>query len=382
MIVFLGLGLITTGIVACGESLEERQTRIRAEEMRLLMREIFAGVAVALPASVEPGEFRDPANRAKIAAALGNLAANAEQLEGHAGGKGGAREYLAHSTARDARDVERAYMAEQYGLAAFLVQQITENCIACHTRLPDAVDSPVAKGFVDETLFAQLPLEPRASLQMATRRFDDALLTLEQLIASDEHAALLLNALTDYLVLSLRVKGDFERPVPVLETFATREDAWPTLRRAARGWAAALPELAPAVAAEPDLATARRILEQGKTLSPVERDHMPLVHWVAASSVLERFIERGDAEPAALGEAYYLLGLIEARIGRQYWVTPAPFLLEASIRLAPGEDFSEEAYAILETQLLAVWEGMDTEELPPEDAQRLAELRGLIDAAR
>ena len=382
MVVFLGLGLITAGNFACGESSEERRERIEAEETRLLMREIFASVAVALTASVEPGEFRDPANRAKIAAALGQLAENAEQLEQHNGLAGGAREYLSQSVSRDARDVERAYMAEQYGRAAFLVQQITENCIGCHTRLPDDEDSVVAKGFVDETLFGELPLEPRASLQMATRRFDDARLTLEQLIASDEHAALLLNALTDYLVVNLRVRGDFERPVPVLETFATREDAWPTLRRAALGWAAALPELAPVVAGEAKIETARRILEQGKTLSPVERDHMPLVHWVAASSVLERLIERGDAEPAVLGEAYYLLGLIEARIGRQYWVTPAPFLLEASIRLAPGEEFSEDAYAILETQLLAAWEGTDFEELPPEDAQRLAGLRRLIDGAQ
>jgi len=379
-IVILGLGLVTTGIAACGESSQDRQARIEAEATRTLMRKIFASIAVALPLSVEPAEFRDPANRAIIAAALGELAASAEQLERHAGR--GAGEYLARSIAHDARDVERAYTAEQFGRAAFLVQQITEDCIGCHTRLPDDVDSPVAKGFVDETLFAELPLEPRASLQMATRRFDDARLTLEQLLASDEHAALLLNALTDYLVVNLRVKRDFERPVAVLEAFATRDDAWPTLRRAVRAWAAALPELAPVVAAEPDLATARRILEQGKALSPVERDHMPLVHWVAASSVLERFIERGGAEPAELGEAYYLLGLIEARIGRQYWVTPAPFLLESSIRLAPGEDFAEEAYAILETELLAAWEGTETEELPPEDAERLRELRDLIDGAR
>ena len=382
MIVCFGVGLFTMGIVACGESSEERQARIEVEEMRTLMHEIFASIALTMPASVEPGEFRDPANRAKITTALGELAASAERLEQYSESAGGTREYLAHSIARDARDVERAYTAEQFGRAAFMVQQIAENCISCHTRLPDAADSPVAKGFVDEALFAQLPLEPRASLQMATRRFDDARLTLEQLLASDEHAALLLNALTDYLVVNLRVKGDFERPVPVLEMFATREDAWPTLRRAARGWAAALPELAPVVAAEPELATARRILEQGKKLSPVERDHMPLVHWVAASSVLERFIERGDAEPAALGEAYYLLGSIEARIGRQYWVTPAPFLFETSIRLAPGEDFSEEAYAILETQLLAAQEEADSDELPPEDAQRLRELRGLMDGAR
>jgi hypothetical protein len=381
-IVFLGLGLITTAIVACGESAEERQARIKAEETRALMLELFGSMAVVLPASVEPGAFRNSANRPKIAAALGALAENAEELDQHTGEEGGARDYLANSIARDAREVERAFTAGQYSRAAFLVQQLTENCIACHTRLPDSEDSPVAQNFIDETVFAQLPPEPRASLQMATRRFDDARLTLEQLLASDEHAALLLNALTDYLVLNLRVKGDFERPVPVLESFATREDAWPTLRHAARGWAAALPELAPLVAAEPELATARFILEQGKALSPIERDHMPLVHWVAASSVLERVIERGDDEPEVLGEAYYLLGLIEARIGRQYWVTPASYLLETSIRLAPGQAFSEDAYAILETQLLVAADEANSEELSPPEVARLRELRGLIDGAR
>jgi mono/diheme cytochrome c family protein len=380
LVAFLGLGLFTLGLAACGESAEEREARRQAESTRALMRGIFGAMEVVLPASVEPAEYRDPANREKIGAALEALADNAGALEQHTGG-GAARSYLARSIARDARDVERAYAAGQYGRSAFLVQQITENCIGCHTRLPDREDSLVATAFVDETLFASLPAEPRATLQMATRRFDDARITLEELIASDEHPALLLNALSDYLVLNLRVKGDFARPVPVLEAFATRDDAWPTLRRAARGWAEVLPELAPIAAAEPSLAAARRILDDGKALSPVQRDHMPLVHWVAASSVLERCIERGDGETTEIAEAHYLLGLIEARIGRQYWVTPAPYLLETAIRLDPGAAFSEDAYAILETELLAAWEGTDFEELPPEDEARLRELRGLMEAA-
>jgi hypothetical protein len=347
-----------------------------------MMRRIFGAMEIVLPASVEPAEFRDPANREMIGTALEALADNAGALEEHTGGGGAARSYLARSIARDARDVERAYAAGQYGRSAFLVQQITENCIGCHTRLPDREDSPVASGFVDESLFSTLPAEPRAMLQMATRRFEEARVTLEALIASDEHPALLLNALSDYLVLNVRVKRDFERPIPVLETFAMRDDAWPTLRRAARGWAEALPELAPIAAGEPSLAAARRILDDGKALSPVQRDHMPLVHWIAASSVLERLIDSGNAEPAEIAEAHYLLGLIEARIGRQYWVTPAPYLLETAIRLDPGAEFSEDAYAILETELLAAWEGTDTEELPPEDEARLSELRGLMEAAR
>lgn len=377
----LAISWVLIGPLGCSESAEDRRSRKVDEQTRALMREIYAAIAVALPASVDLDEFRAPANRQGVGAALHSLAANAQRLEQHAERMGGARTYLAHSIARDAIDVDRAYASGQYARSSFLVQQIVENCIGCHTRLPVDEDSPIAAGFVDETLFATLAPEPRASLQMATRRFDDARATLEELITSDEDPALLLHPLTDYLVLNLRVKNDFERPVPILAAFAKREDAWPTLRRAADGWASALPELAAAAAAEPNLAGARRILDGGKMLSPIERDHMPLAHWVAASAVLERFIATGNATPEELGEAHFLLGLIEARIGRQYWVTPAPYLLETSIRLAPGGTFAEDAYSILETQLYSAWEGTEVEELPPDDAERLRELRELIDGA-
>lgn len=376
------LGLAALVAVGCGESAEEKQARAEAEATRALMREIFAALSVVLPASVEPGEFEDPLSQERIGAALGRLAANAEGLERHARGDDPQAQFLARSIARDAREVERSYSHGQHGRSAFLVQQITENCIVCHTRLPDREDSLVAKGFVDEGVFATLPLEPRANLQMATRRFDDALVSLEELVSSSDHAATMLSSLTDYLVVSVRVKGDFDRPVPVLLRFAEREDVWTGLRRDVLGWAEVLPKLGDRAQATPDLATARTFLEEGLALSPVPRDHAPLAHWVAASAILERIIDEHASDGPELAEAYYLLGMVEARIGRHYWVTPAPFLLETAIRLAPGEDFAEDAYASLEMELLAVWEGSSSQSLPPEEADRLSELRALLDGAR
>jgi hypothetical protein len=61
-------------------------------------------------------------------------------------------------------------------------------------------------------------------------------------------------------------------------------------------------------------------------------------------------------------------------------VTSAPFLLERAIRLAPGEPFAEEAWALLERETLMAYEGID-EGPSPEEQARLAELRALIDAA-
>lgn len=375
------LGVLSFSVTGCGSSAEEKQTKAEAESTRALMREIFGALKVALPASVEPGEFEDPLNRERIGGALARLAANAEGLERHTRGDDPQSRFLARSIARDAREVERAYTYGQYERSAFLVQQITENCIVCHTRLPDRVDPSIAEGFVDEGVFATMPLEPRANLQMATRRFDEALVSLEELVRSSDHAATMLGALTDYLVVSVRVKGDYDRPVPVLLRFAERDDVWTGLRRDVRGWAEVLPKLGERARAKPDLATARAFLEDGMALSPVPRDHAPLAHWVAASSILEKIIDERTVDGPELAEAYYLLGMVEARIGRHYWVTPAPFLLETAIRLAPGEDFAEDAYASLEMELLSVWEGSGSQSLPPEESDRLSELRALLDAA-
>ncbi len=52
-------------------------------EAEAVMREIFNGIRVALPVSVDRAAFRDPQNRAEITKALDVLARNAALLEQH-----------------------------------------------------------------------------------------------------------------------------------------------------------------------------------------------------------------------------------------------------------------------------------------------------------
>ncbi len=112
--------------------------------------------------------------------------------------------------------------------------------------------------------------------------------------------------------------------------------------------------------------------------SPAQRAW--LAHFVTASSILHRYIENHRVPGPELAEAYYLLGITEARIGRNYWVTAAPFLLETSIRLASDQPFAKDAFALLEQELIMSYEGVDGDELPAEELANLAELRALIEA--
>jgi hypothetical protein len=350
------------------------------EQTRAMMREIFNGIRVALPASVDPEQFADRANYATLSASLETLARNAALLEEHSLTKDKQMRYLARSIASDASDAQRTYEDGHYDRSAFVLRQIAENCVVCHTRLPDSEDSLVAAGFVDQGALESLPLEPRATLLIATRQFDEALDSLGALLADPAtHPAVLLGPLTDYLVVSIRVKQDFERPAAMLQEFSKRDDLWPSLREDTLEWVRVLPELAERANGRASVADARALIEEGENdLGDGQRGRL---HFVVASGILERFIDAHRGEDEQLGEAFYLLGTLEARIGRNYWVTPAPFLLEESIRLAPGEPFALEALTILDRELNAAYEGSDIELLPEEDRERIDELRGLIAAA-
>ncbi|MBW2714987.1 MAG: hypothetical protein JRD03_02875 [Deltaproteobacteria bacterium] len=352
------------------------------EYTRSVMREIFEGIRVALPASVDREVFEKPRNQGEIYAALDILARNATLLEDHFQGSDAQLGFLARSIERDAVEANTAYIHGQYARSAFVLRQIVENCVVCHTRLPADRGSLVAEGFVDEGVMASLPPKPKSTLLIATRQFDEALDALES-VFNDwlTHPAVLLGPLTDYLVVSIRVKGDYERPIPALETFSKREDLWPSLREDVDEWIVALPSLQERAASASTVASARAIIEEGDTLDENGDGQGSLLHFIVASSILERYIAAHPVASPELGEAFYLRGILETRIGRNYWVSTAPFFLEESIRSAPSEPSAEEALAVLERELFALYEGSDVEELPAEEVVHLAELRALIEGA-
>jgi len=336
---------------------------------------------VASPAAVSPNASGDGRDRAEVASALDSLAQHAALAEQHAGPQNAQMRFLARSLAHDSRDLRRFYTEGRCERAADLLRRITESCVVCHTRILSPDDAPLAERSVAAGVLIEASSgEPRAQLQMATHRFDDALDTLEDLLASQENSAMLLGPLTDYLVVSVRVKGDYERALSGLRRFAARPDLWERLRLDVAAWIAALPGLRDRARGEPDLATARALMKEGHALGALSEGHAALAHLVVASSILQRLVAETDSQDRNLAEAYYLLGVTEARIGRNYWVTAAPFMLETAIRLAPDEPFADEALALLEREMLMSYEGSDFEQLPAEDAQLLLELKQLVQA--
>ena len=68
-----------------------------------------------------------------------------------------------------------------------------------------------------------------------------------------------------------------------------------------------------------------------------------LVHFVAASGLLHRFLETRDAGVEADAEAYYLLGIAESHIVSSMWTDQTSFFLETAIRLRPHSPLAGQA---------------------------------------
>jgi tetratricopeptide (TPR) repeat protein len=334
---------------------------------------------VLLPLSLDEERFDDPANERLVGNALAVLDQSSKGLERHGASEDVGFALLARTLSIEARDVRLRYDTGHRREARYLIQTMTETCVACHSRLPSG-NAPRSDAFVREVAVLDLPIEQRAKLAYATRQFDAALDLYEQMLRSKEFSANDLDMggyLDDYLELAIRVRRDLERPAATMEQFAGRDDLTPVLRGDVSSWITALRDLAGREPATDPIAAARELVAGDG--AQIEADRVALVQHLYASGQLHRALATGLARPER-AEAYYLLGLIETRIGRTYWLSQAEAYLETAIRLAPGEPIAADAYALLDEFLVAGYSGSGGTHVPPDIQAKLDRLRGIAES--
>ena len=355
-----------------------------AEATRASMDGIFESIRVLLPLSLDDRAFQDPERRAEIQAALDALAADGAALADHGGDRDAGFGFLSRSLARDTRDIRDRYAAGRPAEARFLLLQLTDDCVACHSRLPSSEEFPDGEAFVSREHVASLPLERRAVLEQATRQFDRALASYEQLFAApdrDPSSFVLEGLLDDYLELCLRVADDPARALRSFETLRTRDDLSESLRDDLDRWIAALRRVLADPPQGPPLETAAGLIAAAESRARFPADRRALVEYVTASAVLHRYVASAEPSDPQLARAYYLLGVIESRTGRSLWLSQAEHYLEASLRLGPDQPWAPDAYALLEEFVASGYSGSSGEHVPADVQRRLDELRRLIETS-
>jgi hypothetical protein len=348
-----------------------------------IMDSIFAPLTDALAASFDGDRFSQPAQRERMTAQLEKLAANVGRLEQHARSQDRTFAYVARSLGDDARRLLRFYKRGAYDEASFTLHNMTENCIACHSSLPQGKTFPDAKSFLSRIDVASLhPLE-RARLQVMSRQFDDALGSYEAQIADKAQDASLvvsLGSMADYLRVAIGVKSDFKRPQATLARLRDRPLTPQHVRDQLDRWLAELKayDAANVLADADPLARARAVMSDARTQMEYPRDRDVLIHYVTADALLSRYIHAQGAKPdEALGEAYYLRGIAESLLEHSYWLSRAEFYFEASVRAAPKGKFAQKALARLSEHLIDEHTGSSGTRIPPESAALLDELKAL-----
>jgi hypothetical protein len=353
-------------------------------ETRRIMREVFGALKDVLPLSLDEQRFADPAQRAAIEKSLAILSRNAGKLSAHGTGHDRSFEFLSASLARESAEIERHFAARRFREAQFTLHEFTENCVACHSRLPDPEDAQLSSRFMDDARVAALPLPERAQLAMATRQFDRALAAHEAMLTSPEFdvgSIDLLIYLDDYIEVCVRVKRDFARPARALETFEKRPDLRASLKSDLSQWTADLRAFGARPAVE-GLEAGRKLAQETAAASTGGREHALLVRFEVASGALLRYVASlPDGDPRA-AEPYYWLGVIESKIGRSFWLSQTEPYLEAAIRLAPGGPLAEKAYALLEDFVVGGYTGSSGEHVPADVRSWLDELKRLIAKSR
>lgn len=352
---------------------------------RATMGAIVDSLAFVLPLSLSDEPFADPVQHQAILDALDALANDGDALERHAQRNDLGFAFLSRSLARDMRDIRDRYAAGRIAEARFLLLEVTDHCAACHSRLPDHREHPIGRRLVDDPRVAALDRDERVEIEVATRQFDRALVDYEALFADPEisPADLDLQGQVDaYLEVVVRVENDPARGVRTLTALGRRKDLPAALRENVGAWIASLRALEGRSLAGPPLATARALIAEAQDTARYPDDRSALVIYLAASGVLNRYLTTPGVSTADQGEACYLLGVIESRIGRSFWLSQTEFYLEQAILLAPQRAFANDAYDLLEEFLVAGYTGSEGSDVPPEVRARLDGLKQRIRRAQ
>jgi hypothetical protein len=360
------------GLALCGPALAGQ------EGTRAAMVEIFEHMRTLLKLSADASRFQDPRETHTILEALREVGDQAALLADH-GGDDLSAEFLAGTLERYATWALRSYEWRQPEKARQLIRDSVEVCVACHTRLPADRDSPLAQAFLGEADLAGLPPAARAHLEIATRRFDEALATLEGLLKDPATpAAELEGPLRDYLLVTLRVRSDPARARQGLERLAGRTDLPASLVERLGHWRRSLADLEIHPSAADPLGRARALIAAGE--NPAFPDEASaLVPHVAASAVLHRHLAASPS-PAGKAEAWYLLGLSEYRLGPDSDIPKTELYLEQSILTDPQGAYAIPAYRLLEGKVREVYGSGPERRLPDEVAEHLAMLARLVGA--
>jgi len=370
-----------TAIAIAASSVFVRAQESGANKTQASMRAVFQNLMTAYRLSLDPDVFQDPANNETIKSALLALVSNVTALETHSSGLDPSFEYLKRSLAHDAGEAYRRFDKNEFTGARFVLGQLTENCFTCHTKLPAEHQFDLGKALLAEAEWSGIDPAARVKIEVATRQFQKARDTYETIIGDPKNTPqtlTMVGAFEGYFRVCIGALADPRRPIATLERFSSERDLPDYQRELVSAWIKSLKEIDLQTAKGKEFQVGRQLTKEAEMQREYPSDRRGLVKFIAATTLLHRFLSRDPDDLNNVAEAYYLLAVAESYISRSYWVSETDFLLAQAIRTAPKSPIARRAYAFLEQYTLS-GHAVTARSVPEELKSNLEELRELIE---
>jgi tetratricopeptide (TPR) repeat protein len=373
--------VIIFGVIQLPQARAEDDTKNDALT-RSIMHSLFDPISKVLPLSLDEKAFKSAEHKTEITELLKQLRDHAAVLEVHGKRKDRGFEYVAKSFKNDAKNIYRWYTHGDYDEAQFTLRNITDNCITCHSSLPESHRFPPAESFFKAVHVNALSPLARASYYVMSRQFDQALTSYEAYFKQSDVAPANLvaqGAFIDYLKICINVKQDLARPRHLIDSISRRPHVSGTTSAQLKRWSATLVELEKrGTVRKTGLAEARKVLNDGRSQMEYLRDRDGIIHYLVASAILNRYVHDHPDHGQDVAEAYYLLGITESLLGHSFWLSRSEFYLESAIRLAPNAPFAAKAFDLLEQSYTASFSGSGGTHIPDDINNLLAELQRIM----
>lgn len=320
------------------------------EATRATMRGLFVVVSNVYKYSLNPDAYADVKNHQEIQRMLEGLAHNADLLKSHGGELDPSYDFMRQSLSFDAHQALETFQVGNYVGSRYVISEITQNCLTCHTKLPAQRTFPAGQEFLNEIDAKSLPPVVRAKLQVAARQFSDAMTTYETLMSAPGETPedlAISDVFENYFRISIGALNDTQRPIGPLERFAGRADMPDNIKSLAMKWVRSLEDLDLNVDRDKELDAAKTLVTDARADMTSASDRSQLVNFIAAISLLHRYIHTTPHDDSSLPEAYYLLGVAETYTAHSYWIAENEFLLAKAIRMDPKSKVAKEALKFL-----------------------------------
>lgn len=329
------------------------QTATAAEKTADIMHKVYDAIAYLLPLSVRNADAHSKWDKELVEEKLKVLTAASGTLVKHADDEDAEFRLLARSFDRLVQDIGTSFRAEWPDYAYYSLMELTDHCVACHSRLPSQSQDLFGQRLMARMNADNIEPESRTLLYIATRQFDAALTLFEQQLSDptlDPIEADYRGIMLRYLRLAISTGESNERVTKFLDTYRARKDLPYFIAHRLEHWRTALNELAPAMNGEPDLARARQIFDSATSLTLAPGNRLRAVEDLVAARIMRTYLKaHPKASAAERGEIYYRLGVIALRTSEPEPAVPElEMLMAASIQSDPHGPHAKDAYGILE----------------------------------